>query len=153
MKNQPAAAAAPAAVTAEELAALASLSRSAGRTESPSAPSGTRRPGPTFRPDFRPVGEGETRARGQFTAIECDAGGMVLVVQTDTGPLRLRAKQLADVDFISYRTDTPGSVSCGALPKPLFVLATYRAATAGTGAAVTAGDAVAIELLPDGYEP
>jgi hypothetical protein len=78
---------------------------------------------------------------------------MVLVVQTDTGPLRLRAKQLADVDFISYRSDTPGSVSCGALPKPVFVLATYRASAAGTGAAVTAGNAVAIELLPDGYEP
>jgi len=153
MKNQPAAAAAPAAPTAEELATLARLSRTAGRTESPSAPPGTRRPGPTFRPDFRPVGEGETRARGQFTAIECGAGGMVLVVQTDTGPLRLRAKQLADVDFISYRSDTPGSVSCGALPKPVFVLATYRASAAGTGAAVTAGNAVAIELLPDGYEP
>src|SRR5688572_1067068 len=153
MKNQPAAAAAPAAPTAEELAALASLSRLAGGSASPGAPPGTRRPGPTFRPDFRPVGEGETRARGQFTAIECGAGGMVLLVQTDSGPLRLRAKQLADVDFISYRSDTPGSVSCGALPKPMFVLATYRAAASGTGASVTAGDAVAVELLPDGYEP
>jgi hypothetical protein len=75
----------------------------------------------------------------------------VLIVQTGTGPLRLRAKQLADVDFISYRTDTPGTISCGALPRPQGVLATYRAGAAGAGATATAGDAVAIELLPDGF--
>ena len=155
MKEQPAAAtaaAAAAAPTTEELAALASLSR-AGTAGSPVAPTGTRRPAPAFRPDFRPVAEGETRTRGQFLAVECGAGSMVLVVQAEAGPLRLRTKQLTDVDFISYRTDTPGSVSCGKQATPLWVLATYRAVAAGTGAAATAGDAVAIELLPDGYEP
>ena len=165
MKNQPAATEAPAPPTVEELAALANLSRSAEGTSTPAGgataaggaaggrPAGARRPGATFRPDLRPVGTGETRAQGQFSAIECGANGAVLVVQTTTGPLRLRAKQLAEVDFISYRTDTPGSVSCGALSTPQPVLVTYRAGVAGAGPTATAGDAVAIELLPDNFTP
>jgi tetratricopeptide (TPR) repeat protein len=152
MKARPPAAAAATAPTAEDLAALASLSR-AGTAGSPISPPGTRRPAPTFRPDLRPVAEGETRIRGQFTAVECNAGSVVLIVQAETGQLRLLTRQLSDVDFISYRTETPGSVSCGKQPTPPWVLATYRAATAGTGPSATAGDVVAIELLPDGYEP
>jgi tetratricopeptide (TPR) repeat protein len=138
--------------TAEQLAILAALSRTGDAPAPP--PDGPPRgvqPGPTMRLDLRPVGAGETRARGQFTAIECGPAGIVLVVQADTGVLRLRAKELREVDFISYRTDTAGSVSCGTLPKPQVVLATYRVGPAGAGPAVTSGDAVAIELLPDDY--
>jgi len=92
---------------------------------------------------------------GEFRAIDCVQGTIVLVVQTENGPLLLRARQIGDVDFVSYRSDTPGSVSCGSLARPQRVLATYRAnaAGAGAGARATAGDAVAIELLPDNYQP
>ena len=157
-----ASAAANAQPTATDLQALASLSRLAVETPSapgappaPSAPPsrGPAQPLPTFRPDLRPVGAGETRALGEFRAIDCVQGTIVLVLQTDSGPLLLRARQLGDIDFISYRNDAPGSVSCGPLSTPQRVLATYRAGAAGTSASATAGDAVAIELLPDNYTP
>jgi hypothetical protein len=60
---------------------------------------------------------------------------------------------MSEVDFISYRTDTPSAVSCGPLTTPLRVLVTYRAKPAFTAAGTIDGDAVAIELLPDGYIP
>ena len=41
--------------------------------------------------------------------------------------------------------------NCGPWPKPVRVLATYRARAAS--AAASDGDAVAIELLPDDYTP
>ena len=152
MQNRPAAPPAAAPPTAEQLAVLAAISRTGDAPAPlPGGPPRGVQPGPTVRLDLRPVGAGETRARGLFSAIECGPAGIVLIVQADTGVLRLRAKELREVDFISYRTDTPGSVSCGTLPKPQAVLATYRAGAAGAGQASTSGDAVAIELLPDEY--
>jgi hypothetical protein len=103
------------------------------------------------RPDLRPVGAGETRVRGSFRAIECVEGRISLVVESDGVVLRLRAKQLTDVDFISYRPDPPGSVGCGVMPTAQQVLATYRAGRVGSGSTGTDGDAVAIELLPDNF--
>ena len=67
--------------------------------------------------------------------------------------LRLAAKQLSDVDFITYRSDTPGSVSCGALPMPMRILITYRSRATSTADAMIDGDAVAVEVLPDDYVP
>ena len=148
--------AAPAAALppAPDREALANLSRLAVETPSPPGTPNTRGPAQplaTLRPDLRPVGAGETRVLGEFRAIDCVQGSIVLVVQTESGPLLLRARQIGDVDFISYRSDTPGSVSCGPLARPQRVLATYRANATGSGASATAGDAVAIELLPDNY--
>lgn len=76
---------------------------------------------------------------------------MTLRIQADGRVLRLAAKQLSDIDFITYRTDTLGSVSCGPLAMPMRALVTYRARSATTEA--IDGDAVAIELLPDDYQP
>ena len=138
--------------TANELAALAALSRAnVAPPTLPTSTAGASRTGAYVRLDLRPVAAGETRVRGQFTAVECGPDGIVLIVRSDSATLRLRAKQLSDIDFISYRADTPDRVSCGTLPKPQPILATYRAAMAGTGAAATTGDAVAIELVPDDY--
>jgi len=104
-----------------------------------------------FRLDLRAVQSGESRALGQFTGIECNKDLMTLRIQADGRVLRLAAKQLSDIDFITYRTDTPGSVSCGPLAMPMRALVTYRARSATTEA--IDGDAVAIELLPDDYQP
>jgi hypothetical protein len=102
---------------------------------------------------LRRMGVGETRVLGVFRAIECARGSAVLLVDGDSGTLRLRTKEIDDVDFISYRADGLSSVNCGVLPAPQRVLVTYRPGTEGGGATATAGDAVAIELLPDGYTP
>ena len=153
MQNAPAAApaGAPAAPTAEQLATLAALSRSTSTGGPPAVSALGTTGGARVRLDLRPVANGETRVSGQFVAVECGPAGIVLIVRSDTGALRLRAKQLSDVDFISYRADTPSAVSCGTLPKPQLVLATYRAAAAGTGPSATTGDTIAIELVPDDF--
>jgi tetratricopeptide (TPR) repeat protein len=131
--------------TATDLAALADLNRLTARPSDPAQSS--------TRPDLRAVGPGETRARGMFRAVECAQGSIVLLIESDGSTVRLRTKQLSDVDFISYRAETPGSVNCGTLPMPQPVLATYRANASGTGSTATIGDAVAIELVPDGFIP
>jgi len=102
---------------------------------------------------LRRLGVGETRTLGQFRAIECGRASAVLLVDTTGSTLRLRAKQIDDVDFISYRAGALSSVNCGALPAPQRVLVTYRPGAEGEGATATAGEAVAIELLPDDYIP
>jgi len=100
---------------------------------------------------LRPVAAGEQRVIGTFEAIECVNGTVVLRVVSDGRALSLRTRQLADVDFISYRSSAPGNVSCGPQPTSYSVYATYRPSAAGT--AGIDGDAVAIEVLPDGFKP
>jgi len=105
-----------------------------------------------FIPALRPLGANEQRVLGVFRSIQCRQGAFFLEIQTPTELMRLAAAQLSDIDFISYRTDTPGSVNCGAVPGLPPVLATYRPAGNGSAAGMH-GDAVAIELIPDGYVP
>jgi hypothetical protein len=103
-----------------------------------------------FIPTLRSVQEGETRVLGTFSTVECRPGSIVLQVDTDGGPVRLAVKSLEDVDFLTYRQDSPGSIACGAQRPAFRVLATFRsdAPIAGAG---TPNRAVAIELLPDGF--
>ena len=139
-------------------AALASASpASAGPVSTPAQPPATPPPARTesggrFIPALRPLGANEQRELGVFRAIQCRQGSLVLAVQTPAGELNLTAARLSDIDFISYRTDTPGSVNCGPVPGLPPVLATYRPSAGGSADGVH-GEAVAIELIPDGYVP
>ena len=99
---------------------------------------------------LRNVEPGEQRVLGRFQAIDCANGAIVLRIAGEGRVLSLRTKQLADVDFISYRSSAPGSVSCGPQPTGYAVYATYRPASGATG---IDGEAVAIEALPDGFSP
>jgi cytochrome c-type biogenesis protein CcmH/NrfG len=112
----------------------------------PDAPQGS------FVPTLRSVQDGETRVLGAFADVECRPGAIVLRVDTDKGPVRLAVKTLADVDFLTYRQDTPTSVACGAQRPAFRVLATYRT-DAPIAGADTPNRAIAVELLPDGFTP
>lgn len=109
-------------------------------------------PSSRFVPVLREVGADERRVLGVFRSIECRDGRFTLVVQTDARTMNFVARQMSDIDFISYRTDTPGSVACGPLATLMPVLATYRPSSGGSVGGID-GDAVAIELIPDGYVP
>ena len=117
------------------------------------APPGRSASGGRFTPVLRKLGTGEERVLGVFRSIQCRQGAVILQVQTATALMGFVAAQLSEVDFISYRTDTPGEVNCGAVPGAPPVLATYRPAAGGTPADGIDGAAVAIELIPDGYVP
>jgi hypothetical protein len=76
---------------------------------------------------------------------------VVLRIEGERRVFRLTARSFGDVEFISYRKNGPGGVTCGD-QRPLFpVLATFRAADrAGSG---VDGTAVAIEVVEDDYLP
>ena len=99
---------------------------------------------------LRVVQPGEQRVLGTLDAIDCANGTFVLRVTSNGRTLALGARQLADVNLISFRSNTPDRVNCGPQKPRYRVYATYRpeGATAGID-----GVAVAIELLPDDFVP
>ena len=99
-------------------------------------------------PLLREIQAGEQRVLGTLDAIDCANGTIVLRVTSNGRALALMTKQFADVDFISYRSTAPGSVSCGPQKSRDRVYATYRADAATRG---IDGIVVAIELLPDNF--
>jgi hypothetical protein len=101
-------------------------------------------------PVFRAVGDGEVREAGMFEGVECPRGGVIFKVRLPSKLLRVNAKAFDQVEFFSYRSEAPGQVACGARPKPERVYLTYRSTGGAPG---TDGVAVAIELLPDDYQP
>jgi len=91
-------------------------------------------------PLLRAVSPGETRVRGIFRSVDCQPGAVVLNIDQGGRILRLSARTLDDVEFIAYRQDAPGSVSCGIQQPALPVLATVRGMD---------GQVVAIEVVED----
>src|SRR5262249_14148462 len=148
-----------------KLGDLAAIRASNGRAQSdaalsappPASPMATSRASstpppsiPRVIPALRRPATGETRALGMFQAVECVGGGVTLVLETPAGRLRLTAPSFQQIEFISYRDDAPKSIPCGAIDPVQHVLATYR----GLGShAAGEAEAVAIELLPDDYQP
>jgi hypothetical protein len=100
-------------------------------------------------PVFRVVGDGEVREVGLFEGVECPRG-VIFKVRLPSRLLRVTAEAFDQVEFFSYRSEPPGQVACGARPKAERVYLTYRSTGGAPG---TDGVAVAIELLPDDYQP
>jgi Flp pilus assembly protein TadD len=115
-----------------------------------SAETGTREAEVT--PIYRVIGERERRARGELSAIECTQGAIVVVIRDAVGTHRFWTPSLDRIDFITYRDDLRGNVSCGRQPGAMQVYLTWRAPSAGEPAlpAGIEGRVVAIEYLPKG---
>ncbi len=138
-----------------QIAIVQNRSQAAGSRPSIPAPSLEQRTGstassartspPTVMLALRPLQGGEQRTFGMFEAIECSGDTVVLVVRGPTGTVRARAAGLSSIEFTTYRSQTGGSVSCGAQPA-VPALLTWRSEADSTVA-------VAIELVPDGYIP
>jgi tetratricopeptide (TPR) repeat protein len=124
----------------------------AAAPDSPAATSSSSGGG-RFIPDLRRVQTGETRALGVFETVECVQDLVVLHIRADKQVLRLVASGFDQIDFISYRSDSPAGVRCGPISQPLRALATYRAHAPDAPSPEGDGQAVAIELIPDGYVP
>lgn len=94
---------------------------------------------------LRNVQPGEERIQGTMQGIECTRGGVVVVIGTPDGATRASAPRLASIMFVTFRSQSGGAISCGSqVPAPA-LLTTRREGTRTI--------AVALELLPDGYEP
>lgn len=120
--------------------------------EPPIAPPPGRRTS-TLIPAFRKLEAGETRTYGLFTEVECTRQQIVLHVRSSAGMLLLRAVRFDAIDFISYRSTTPGTISCGARRPAEDVYVTWRSDEATFPSGSSQGIVVAVELLPDGFVP
>ena len=70
-------------------------------------------PSSYLREALRQPKAGETQLQGTLVRIECDAKGMVFVVQTGATLLRLRASSLGNMELTTYDPSIKGDISCG----------------------------------------
>jgi tetratricopeptide (TPR) repeat protein len=103
--------------------------------------------GPVVMPDLRVPQAGEERAFGVLVAIECPRGRVRLVIMDGDRAMRVHAGSFEGVEFITYRNDLTGEISCGARKTQDPVLVTYRPAPADG----SAGEVVAVEFVPLSY--
>ena len=95
-------------------------------------------------PAFRSLKEGEQRLEGTLERISCPAKAQVtFAVRTAKGPESLQAPNFEAVDFITYRDDLAGSITCGPLKEPMRVYVTWRPGTP-PGVRIV----IAVEFLP-----
>jgi thioredoxin-like negative regulator of GroEL len=115
-------------------------------------------PGPSAAGDrgsglsFRILRPDETRTVGMLTAIDCESGTVVLRVETEDESLRLKAASVDAVQFISYSPTARTSIGCGPIDPSSRVFATYVESDAAVQATGIDGRAIAIEVLPEGYD-
>ena len=100
-----------------EAVRTAAASSSHSQTE-PQSSTGSSSPAPPDDPSFylrevlrKPVA-GETHLQGTLTNILCEAKGMVFVVQTSGGLLRLRTASFDDIELTTYDPGVTGEITC-----------------------------------------
>ena len=101
------------------------------------------------RPDLRLVKAGEAQLQGDLLAIECPRGMIRLVVEHDGQTSRVHAKVFDGIEFITYRQDRGGTISCGERPADDHVIVTYRPGPRGS----SLGEIVAVEFMPTATPP
>ena len=107
-------------------------------------------PAPQTLLDLRAVGPGEVRVEGDLAQFDCRADGIVFTVKTTDREFRVTAKAFADVDLVSFRSDTPGAIPCGSRKPGDRVYLTWVPLPPGAKppAPGGVGQVVAIEFLP-----
>jgi hypothetical protein len=72
----------------------------------------------------------------------------MFTMTTTGGTLTFGAARFEDVEFLTYRDDLRGEITCGARTPPVVVLITYRPSDPP---GKLAGTVVAVEFPPIGY--
>jgi len=100
------------------------------------------------RPLFRQTKTGEQRVETTIHNIECVVGkGITFHFKTGDQAITATAMKFDDVEFITYRDDLRGNISCGPYKEPMKVYLTWKPGTVD-GSKL----AVAIEYLPKDKE-
>lgn len=89
------------------------VSATSGSSSATPAPTPAADPSAYLREVLRPAGEGETQLQATLLRIQCDAKGIVFVVETAGGLLRLRTATFDDVEITTYDTSVKGEITCG----------------------------------------
>jgi hypothetical protein len=75
---------------------------------------------------LRKPGAGETQLQAKLVKIECEAKGIVFVVQTaSTGLLRLRTAKFDDIQITTFDPKINGEITCGPWKVPAPVVVCY----------------------------
>jgi tetratricopeptide (TPR) repeat protein len=107
-------------------------------------------PSSYLREALRPPKAGETQVQGTLARIECDAKGMVFVVQAGTTLLRLRATGFSDIELTTYDPSMRGDISCGER-KPANVVVIAYVVNADTKLKIN-GILKSIEFVPSDFK-
>ena len=99
---------------------IGSVERSSNTTPEP-APD----PSTYLRDVLRAPAAGETQLQAKLVKIECDAKGIVFLVQTANGLLRLRTASFNDVEITTYDPSVKGEITCGPLKPENTVVVCY----------------------------
>ena len=107
-------------------------------------------PSSYLREVLRKPATGETQLQGALLRIECDAKGMVFVVQTANGLLRLKSASFDDIELTTYDSKVQGEISCGARKPENAVIVCY---VPNTDKRVKAdGTLKSIEFVPSDFK-
>jgi hypothetical protein len=114
----------------------------------PSSTSGASGPGLVpGKPLFRQPKPGEHRLEAIFEKSECVVGkGITFYFKAADETVTATAAKFDDVEFITFRDDLKGTITCGPVKDPMPVYMTWRAGQAPGSKIV-----VAIEFLPKTY--
>jgi tetratricopeptide (TPR) repeat protein len=78
-----------------------------------------------LREALRKPAAGETQLQGKLVKIDCDAKGLVFVVQTAVGLLRLRTASFNSIVLLTYDPEVQGDISCGPRKPENVVVVSY----------------------------
>jgi len=90
-----------------------------------SAPQEPADPSSYLREVLRKPKDGETQLQAKLVKIECEAKGIVFVIQTATGLLRLRTAKFDDIEITTYDPKVAGELTCGPWKVPASVVVCY----------------------------
>jgi tetratricopeptide (TPR) repeat protein len=90
-----------------------------------SAPQQPPDPSSYLREVLRAPKEGETQLQGTLVKIECDAKGIVFVVQSGGRVLRLVTKTFEDIDITTYDPKSGSEITCGPRKQESVVVVCY----------------------------
>jgi tetratricopeptide (TPR) repeat protein len=121
-----------------------------GSSGTPAAAGGATTGAAKYVPLYRKTLTGERRSEGTLVSLECPRAGVVIVIRDTAGSHRFAAPSFDKIQFITYRDDLKGSITCGSQAAGLQVYVTHRQPAAGEAplAAGVDGVIVAVEFLP-----
>lgn len=139
-------------VRVEELDKKRGSSPSSRTTGTTTPPMARKEPRPTLPSGtewvFRAQKPGEQRVEGTLERIECSrTEGVTLFVRVNGDAKRFAARQFGDIEFITYREQQGGSISCGERKPADRVYVTWLPLDTATDGVT--GRPVAVEFLPD----
>jgi hypothetical protein len=117
------------------------------------APAAPRRTAPRVKLDLRRVQDGEQRAFGRLTSVECVADRVQFHVNVEGRDVVTAAAGFASVDLVQYTGSKESTLGCGARAAPDPVYITWRDDKPTGWPAELAGVTVAIEFLPLDFVP